>query len=407
MKKTLAAILTIFLCGCTLFSCGQVDSDTDDSKVESSSSEPIDISKGATEDMLERSVLFEGDTSRIAEKLANIEKNPKEITKICFLGDSITQGSAATSVANQYTVQFQKWWEENLSYYVEFTNAGIGATDSYLGVHRVQEHVLDTQPDIIFIEFINDVDNDFYKTSMDSLIRKCLSQQNNPAVILIEMTMEDGTCPQNVHSEIAKAYGVPVISYHDAIMPEIEAGTLKWEDISPDDIHPNDAGHTMLAQLLTNYIKDLLDRLDSLNKDINIFEAASPTGDKYKDGRLADRNSDEVKVIQEGAFTEVASFQRFNNGWATTSGGSITFEMEFKNLGIAYLKTVDGLSADVTITVDGKQVKPITGNFPDGWGDYAKADELYVSDRKAKHVVTLSVDEGEAKNFQILCWLLS
>ena len=261
IKKALAMVAAVVLCGCTLVGCGNTDPKDDNVSSEASSLEPVDVSKGATEAMLERSILFEGDTSRLAAKLENIEKNPKEITKICFLGDSITQGSAASSMASQYTGLFQKWWEDNLSYYVEFTNAGIGATDSYLGVHRVQEHVLEAQPDIIFIEFINDAGSEFYKTSMDSLLRKCLAQENDPAVILIEMTMDNGTSPQNVHSEIAKAYGVPVISYHDAVMPEIEAGTLAWGDISPDNIHPNDAGHAMLAQMLTNYIEHILGKL--------------------------------------------------------------------------------------------------------------------------------------------------
>lgn len=406
MKKILIFVTAILTWG-VLFGCDSSTENLSDSTHETNSAEAIDISKGANDTMLERSILFEGDTSRLAEKLYNIEKNPKDITQICFLGDSITQGSAASSPANQYTGLFQKWWEDNISYYAEFTNAGIGATTSYLGVHRVQSHVLDKNPDIIFIEFINDTDDEFYKASMDSLVRKCLSQKNNPAVIMIEMTMDDGTSPQNVHSEIAKAYGVPVISYHDAIMPEIEAGTINWADISPDNIHPNDAGHKMLAQMLENYIQQVRSKLNSIDKESKPFEAQSPTGDKYAKARLADRNSYEVTVTDEGNFTETASFQKFNAGWATESGGEAVFEMEFQNLGIAYLKTTDGLSADVTITVDGKQVKPITGNFPDGWGNYVETDELYVSDKAEKHTVKISVDEGDAKNFQILTWLLS
>ena len=409
MKKVLAVLIATTLSCCAFFGCGDNDSkpENTDSSSAASSSEPIDISKGATEAMLERSILSEGDSSRIAEKLANVERKPKEITKICFMGDSITQGSAASSSVTQYTAQFQKWWEENMSYYVEFVNAGIGATDSYLGVHRVQEHVLDNQPDIIFIEFINDVDNDFYKASMDSLVRKCLAQQNNPAVILVEMTMDNGTCPQNVHSEIAGAYGVPVISYHDAVMPEIEAGTLKWADISPDNIHPNDAGHTMLAQMLINYIEVTKGKLDTLETTSKTFDAHSPTGDKYANARIADRNSEEIKVIDEGSFTEIASFQRFNNGWSTEKGGSITFEMEFKNLGLAYMKTTDGLSGTVSVSVDGDDLMPISGDFPDGWGDYAKTDEIYTSEETAKHTVTVTVLDGDAQNFQILTWLLS
>ena len=409
VKKILAAAVASVLTVGMFASCGKKSAD-DGSKsenVESTITETVDIMKGASEKMLERSILLEGDTSRLAEKLNNALVNSKQMTNICFLGDSITQGSAAEQSNNQYVNRFKTWWEENVSYYVDVTNAGIGATDSYIGVHRVQKDVLDLKPDIIFIEFINDTDDFFYKTCMDSLVRKCMEQENNPAVVMIEMTMDNGTSPQNVHSDIAKAYNVPVISYHDAIMPEIEAGTIKWSDISPDNIHPNDKGHGILAQLLTNFVGKIKDNIDSYDKNSKAFDAESPTGDKYADARLVDRNSNEITVKDEGSFTESVSFQKFNAGWGTVSGGTATFEMEFKNLGLLYLKTIDGKSAQVSITVDGKEVKPISGDFSGGWGDYAKADELYVSDEKAKHTVTITVDEGEQKNFKILSWMLS
>lgn len=409
VKKILAAAVASVLTVGVFVSCG--DKSTDDGSksdnVESTIIETMDIMKGASEKMLERSILLKGDTSRLAEKLNNALVNNKQMTNICFLGDSITQGSAAEQSNNQYVNRFKTWWEENISYYVDVTNAGIGATDSYIGVHRVQKDVLDLKPDIIFIEFINDTDDFFYKTCMDSLVRKCLEQENKPAVIMIEMTMDNGTSPQNVHSDIAKAYNVPMISYHDAIMPEIEAGTIKWSDISPDNIHPNDTGHGILAQLLTNFVGKIKDNIDSYDKESKVFDAESPTGDKYADARLVDRNSNEITVKDEGSFTESVSFQKFNAGWGTVSGGTATFEMEFKNLGLLYLKTIDGKSAQVSITVDGKEVKPISGDFSGGWGDYAKADELYVSDEKAKHTVTITVDEGEQKNFKILSWMLS
>ncbi|MBQ9375473.1 MAG: SGNH/GDSL hydrolase family protein [Ruminococcus sp.] len=406
-KKLMCTGLSLLMIVAVLTGC---DDKKTDSKAESAGSstavEKIDIKEGATKDMIERSVLFEGDTSRLAEKINHALENKKDITKICFLGDSITQGSVTTSSNSQYVNRFRIWWEENVSYYVDVTNAGIGATDSYLGVHRVQTDVLDLQPDIIFIEFINDTDDDFFKASMDSLVRKCMSLENNPAVVLIEMTMDNGTSPQNVHSEIAKAYNVPVISYHDAIMPEIEAGTIDWKDISPDNIHPNDFGHGMLADMLTSFVGNIKDNIDSYDKQSKAFDADSPTGDKYAEARLADRNSDEVTVTDEGTFTDTASFQSFTQGWGTTTGGSATFEMEFQNLGILYLKTTDGESGTAKITVDGEEVMPVTADFPGGWGDYAKSDEIYRSDKKAKHKVTITID-GDKKNFQILSWMLS
>lgn len=409
LKRILAAAVVSLISVGIFAGCG--DNSAEDTgkqnSVESKAVETVDITKGASEKMLERSILFEGDTSRLAEKISKAVENKKQMTNICFLGDSITQGSAAESGNNQYVNRFKTWWEENISYYVDVTNAGIGATDSYLGVHRVQKDVLDLNPDIIFIEFINDTDDFFFKTAMDSLVRKCMSLENKPAVVMIEMTMDNGTSPQNVHSEIAKAYNIPVISYHDAIMPEIEAGTIQWKDISPDNIHPNDIGHGMLAQMLTNFVGNIKDNIDSYDKESKAFEAESPTGDKYADARLVDRNSEEVTVKDEGAFTETPSFQKFNAGWGTVTGGSATFEMEFKNLGILYLKTTDGESAGVTITVDGKEVVPVSGDFSGGWGDYAKADEIYNSDAKAKHTVTITVNDGAQKKFQILSWMLS
>ena len=279
MKKKLAFTVALMMTAMAFSGCGGSDSSSDSDDVKSSAqssqtseseddSKPsesqselkapvndgaVDIAQGCTENMLIRSVLNEGDTSRLAQKLKNAVDNPKETTKITFLGDSITAGSVTSSSSNQYVNQFKTWWEENVSYYVDVTNAGIGATDSYLGVHTVQKDLLDAQPDIIFIAFINDVDNEFYKATLDSLIRKCLSAENNPAVVLVEMTMEDGTCPQKVHSEIGLAYDIPIISYHDAVLPEVEAGNIAWKDISPDNIHPNDQGHIMLGQMLINF----------------------------------------------------------------------------------------------------------------------------------------------------------
>lgn len=422
MKKILSLTLALIISCSAFIGCDKADSSSNaSSKVNNSSSQtespsseddkfpasttPIDISQGATENMFKRSILNEGDTSRLAEKINFALENKKETTKICFLGDSITQGSAATSSSNQYVNQFKTWWEENVSFYVDVTNAGIGATDSYIGVHRVQRDVLDSKPDVIFIEFINDTDDDFYKSCMDSLIRKCMSLENNPAVVLVEMTTEDGGSPQRVHSEVAKEYNVPVISYHDAVMPEVEAGSFAWNAVAADVVHPNDAGHILLGKLLINYVNSVKENLANIEKVSKAFDAQSPTGDIFNEAYLGDRTN--VTVKDEGSFKKEVSFQKFTGGWGTETGGSITFEMEFKNLGMLYLKTVDGKTAKVTVNIDGEDVKNIDGDFTGGWGNYAKADEVFSSNEKAKHTVVVTVDEGDAANFQILNWMIS
>lgn len=442
-KRILAAALAVTMTAAFLGGCGSESEDKDSKKSETTSAAAqedgakdektddaadgelkapvndgkVDLSKGATENMYTRAIFNRGDTSRLASKLkAAIDlKNDDSMeapekaehsTKIAFLGDSITAGSQAAT-ENQYTNVITSWWDQTISYFWNANNAGIGATDSYLAVHRVDDEVLAEQPDIIFIEFINDVDNDFYKSTMDSLVRKCLSQPNNPAVIMIEMTMEDGTCPQNVHTEIGLKYDIPIISYHDAVLPEVEAGNIAWKDISPDNIHPNDVGHKMLGDMIVRFMTEIIDDLDNLDTEAKPFDESieSPTGDKYKDAVLADKNSELVNCTDAGGFTEDTSPWNFKDGWAAPEGGTATFELEFQNLGILYWMTTDGKSGTASVTIDGVECAELNADFTGGWGDYAKNNELVSFDEKGKHTVTVTVPEGQ--KFEILRWMIS
>ena len=371
------------------------------------STEKIDVKNGATENMIARSVINEGDTSRLAAKLDYALQNPKETTKICFIGDSITAGSGANSSTNQYVNQFKSWWEENISFYVDVTNAGIGATDSYIGVHRAQRDALEAKPDIIVIEFINDADDEFYESCMDSLVRMCLEQDNNPAVMILEPSTEGGTSPQAAHFKVAQAYNIPMISYHDAVMPEIEAGNFTWADISPDNVHPNDDGHVIMASLLTKFVGNIKDNIDSVDKEAKAFDTSTvaPTGDVFADATIGSRQTEDiVKTTDEGTFTDVTTFQKFTDGWGTTT---IKFEITAKNIGMIYYMTVDGKSGVAAVKVDGEDVATINADFTSGWGNYAKAQQIYSSDEVATHTVEVTVVDDAKPNFQILNWLIS
>ena len=435
MKKFLAAALALCMTSAALTSCGDSNSssaadsnsaaansqasDSSAADTESvsdkllaeypASTEKIDVKNGATENMIARSVINEGDTSRLAAKLDYALQNPKETTKICFIGDSITAGSGANSSTNQYVNQFKSWWEENISFYVDVTNAGIGATDSYIGVHRAQRDALEAKPDIIVIEFINDADDEFYESCMDSL-RMCLEQDNNPAVMILEPSTEGGTSPQAAHLKVAQAYNIPMISYHDAVMPEIEAGNFTWADISPDNVHPNDDGHVIMASLLTKFVGNIKDNIDSVDKEAKAFDTSTvaPTGDVFADATIGSRQTEDiVKTTAEGTFTDVTTFQKFTDGWGTTTGGTIKFEITAKNIGMIYYMTVDGKSGVAAVKVDGEDVATINADFTSGWGNYAKAQQIYSSDEVATHTVEVTVVDDAKPNFQILNWLIS
>ena len=361
-----------------------------------------------TENMLARSVYYAGDTSRLKAKLAQVyDASYTGETKVFFLGDSITEGSGSESGQNAFWRVTESWFNENGKSTVTCKNCGIGATDTYLAVHRVEKDVLSKDPDIIFIEFINDSDDEFYTACMESLIRKCLAAPTNPAVVLVEMTLKDGTNCQNAHAVAAKAYGVPVLSYRDAVMPEVAAGNFSFDDISRDGTHPNPTGHHWVAQIITHFMEEV--SADTSAPVVTPFDPTTPSiaGDKYKNAGIYDKTSDGLVARPDGNFIRETTPKKFKNGWATTSCGTITFEATFQNFGLLYYKTTDGSTGKITIEIDGVKVGAIDGNFANGWGDYPAAAELYTSNRAKTHTVTITVREGTRTNFEILALLMS
>lgn len=408
-KKIIAALCALTIC-LSAAACGQTDS-AEDAPAETTAAqsapapvtmtteavptEPVDLSKGLTDAMYERAVVSEGNKARLAKAMKKAA-NGEDIT-VGVIGGSITQGSSATDHNNCYAELFHKYWVGKFPQSnVNFVNAGIGGTNSYLGVHRVDTQLLDSKPDAVIVEFsVNDTDKLMNKYSYDSLVRKILNCDSQPAVMLLFTTQEDGTSLWETHKEIGAAYDLPMLSYRAVVYPEVSAGTLDWKDISPDNIHPNDEGHKLIGQLVSRYLDSVYDDLDNIDDSSVAFDTPAYTADYYKEAKMlgaSDITPQEISGFEQGGNSVYPEL--FPDNFVTEGEGYLKFETECKCLGFFYLKKVDGKGGKYDVYVDGERKGTLDADFKGGWGNYGETQQILISKDSEKHTVEIKLAEG-------------
>jgi hypothetical protein len=76
-----------------------------------------------------------------------------------------------------------------------------------------------------------------------------------PGAKLPEAGIVHGLNVQCWHRLVGEHYGLPMISFRDAVWPEIEAGHWTWEDVIADAVHPNDLGHRIAADCVIRFLE--------------------------------------------------------------------------------------------------------------------------------------------------------
>ena len=365
----------------------------------------------AAQDMLPLLRYNEGNPARIAKFIKKLQSG--EETTVAFLGGSITQGTGADG-ETCYAALTAKWIQEQFpDAKVNYVNAGIGATGSYIGVHRCDEQVLSHDPDLVFIDFsVNDEsqNNAINKLTYEGLIRKIWKYSTTPGLICVAMTQDNGTSVQECHGEVAEKYSVPLVSYHDAMLNFLNTNTSGkvWSDISGDNIHPNVAGHAILSAMLTTYLQYVIDNVDSIDDTDPELAAPGDSGEKYENARML--TVDEAQPVSTGAFEKKnMDFGGFKDPWiAKTADGTygddaaLVVEVEAQSIGFLYGKlTHKGGLADIYI--DDDFVTTLNADFSGGWGNYVQFTEVKSFMSSGKHTLKIVPKgvPGESSAFYI------
>ncbi|MBE6068689.1 MAG: SGNH/GDSL hydrolase family protein [Clostridium lundense] len=205
---------------------------------------------------------------------------------VVFLGGSITEGAGASKYTNSFTYNIedyikQKYKDKNVSVF----NEGISGTGSQFGLFRLKRDVASKDPDIVFIEFaVNDriVDSNSVLITAEGLIRELLKLSKAPAIIfLITPTELEDACG-DLHKRIADYYNISCIDIQNYVWNNIRRNKYRWNEISIDNLHPNDKGHDIYG----DYIISVLENNDGILFNKPILRENILTGFEFKNPRL-------------------------------------------------------------------------------------------------------------------------
>lgn len=339
-----------------------------------------------------------GNQARIKKVFQRAEQGEK--LTIGFLGGSITQGSLASDSKLCYAYRVYEWWCKTFPE-AEFVylNAGIGATDSQFGCARADSDLLAYRPDFVIVEFsVNDSATPHYLETYEGLIRKIYGAAWQPAVLLVHnVCYDNGANAQLMHGKVARYYELPAVSMQSCIYPELVSGRLENRTITPDDLHPNDYGHELVASVITYFLGKILE--DITNGELPVELKAEPlTANAYQysvryrsdnaspvlNGFIADQSSQEV-------ITDI-----FKKGWtASEKGASIVFEVKGSCIGVQYRKTMQLPAPVAELILDGDEAHPfvLDANFDETWGDKLVLDTVLEHGEDKLHRVEIRLRE--------------
>lgn len=432
-KKILSLVLTaLLLCGCdgtaggaetrtepgappvesTPPSAASPEEETEPTETENagepSEAEEIDYDSLSEEEyralLVERSLLTAGNTARMENALRKA-KAGEEIT-VAYIGGSITEGLTAGADKCWARLSYEWLCEALPGAKINYVNAGMSGTPSTLGVVRAERDVIAPygNPDLVFIEFaVNDGQDGLSKNAYESLVRRMLSLDGDPAVVLLFTVLKNGYSCENAHMKpIGEHYELPMISVGTALNDEFASGRTPWEKYSDDESHPNEWGHVLVKDFVAHYFETVLDGMDEAGeaKPVVGVDSVEPLyGSDYTNVHLLDRTNLIPRSLGEYD-AERATIAQFPNGWSRKGGENLGFEFDVtcEDLFLVYQCNDSKKFGTAEVFVDGEYAATVNSASSDGWNNPV-AQLVYNGDGVNPHTVTVKMAEGQENTY--------
>ena len=327
-------------------------------------------------------LLASGDPARLQQVFARARRG--DPLTVAVIGGSITGGAVASAPTNSYGSRVAARWRQAFpKAEINFVNAGIGATGSDYGAFRARRDLLIHRPDFVVVEYaVNDPNTKDSAETLEGLVRQILKQPNQPAVVLLFMMSQGGNNAQEWHSKVGTHYGLPMVSYRDALWPEIKAERLKWDAVMADVVHPNDLGHECAAGFITN----LLEHVSKESAAVKPLPAPLFT-DMYEHVSL--HEAADLKPVKNEGW----AFDKANQSWRSDKPGSV-LEFEINGRAIHSMHfIVKGPMGKAKMQVD--DTPPVIRDawFDQTWGGYRSTQALARDLKPGSHRVRIELLE--------------
>ena len=260
---------------------------------------------------------------------------------------------------------------------------------------------------------VNDDANEFFEETYEGTLRRLLAAPSAPAVVVLNNVFYDtGKNAQDYHNRIADHYGIPHVSIKDTIFPDVESGKIVRADITPDNLHPNDKGHRLVADEICKLLDSIKAEVEeeaiageniedkSIKKEASVLLPAPLTENAYEHSRLIQIQDNEaildgflVDPIEKKGMLDI-----FKNGWtAAHTNDKISFEIECSCLAVQYRKSVQQPVPKAKAVIDGDEAHAVIldGNFTEDWGDCLYLEPLLHHAEKKVHRIEITVTDAK------------
>jgi len=403
----------------------------------------IDFGSAEYKRMLEASLVNLGDTKRLEKALCKARAG-QDVT-IAFIGGSITQGAGAIPINTEcYAYKTYKAFcgmfgdGDNIHY----IKAGVGGTPSELGMIRYERDVLrnfTVQPDIVVVEFaVNDAGDETNGVCYESLVRKILMSENEPAVVLLFSVFSDDYNLEERLRPVGFNYKLPMVSVKECVVPQFYDAArriITKNQYFYDCFHPTNAGHKVMADCLGTLFEkvdikaqkaletvggDLKEALKAIGDTAFDNESIAPHyGNSFEKVELFDRQNlptmDIVWNFDMGGFNriddelqcvemdmDIETTPEFPYNWKhDRSGRPMEFDIRCRSL---IMINKDSASADAgkaEVFVDGEKVLTADPR-KNGWTHCNPLICFSDRERALCHVEVRMAEGDENKDFTIL-----